>query len=188
MEKIVTECERSKVVYNLENKTYTKYFYPKAIKKIKFLLKLRNYPGENCNYISKIFEKNEIKVARVLEYTNYSITTKEIKGKSLAEELLNCQDNSRKEKLINKYIVIVSQIINLGIYFGDFHFGNFILSNDELYVIDLEDYRKDFVSRFKRKSVLKRLRRYLLRINEIYNVNLYDGEKIFNKILTKINK
>ncbi|WP_229097977.1 RIO1 family regulatory kinase/ATPase [Fusobacterium varium] len=60
-----------------------------------------------------------------------------------------------KEKvkvLIDKYIEIIAKIIELGIYFGDFNYYNFIVNDGELFVIDLEDYRKDiflFLERIK---------------------------------------
>ncbi|MHD0314250.1 MULTISPECIES: BUD32 family EKC/KEOPS complex subunit [Fusobacterium] len=54
--------------------------------------------------------------------------------------------------LIDKYIEIIAKIIELGIYFGDFNYYNFIVNDGELFVIDLEDYRKDiflFLERIK---------------------------------------
>ncbi|WP_334679334.1 hypothetical protein [Fusobacterium varium] len=60
-----------------------------------------------------------------------------------------------KEKvkvLIDKYIEIIAKIIELGIYFRDFNYYNFIVNDGELFVIDLEDYRKDiflFLERIK---------------------------------------
>ncbi|WP_177162393.1 hypothetical protein [uncultured Fusobacterium sp.] len=63
--------------------------------------------------------------------------------------------------MIDKYVDIVTKIINLGVYFGDFNFGNFIVHNKELYVIDLEDYRKDFFSKFRKKEMMRRLKRTL---------------------------
>ena len=186
MKKIIAISIRSKVIYDDEEKIYIKYFYPEKIKKIKFFLKLRKYPGENCIYISKFLNNNNIKTAKILEHTKYSIKTKEVQGKNLVEELLEA-NFLKKEELINKYINLVVKMIELGIYFGDLHFGNFILYNDELYVIDFEDYRKDLFSKFRKKSLLKRLRRYLLRINEIYDKEVYDGKKIYNKILLKLN-
>ena len=185
MEKIIVENSKSKVIYDDLEKTYTKYFYSGYSKKIKFFLGIRRYPGKNYKYISDIFEKEGIKVAKIIEFNKYMVKTEEICGISLLDCLVSSSEDN-KEKLIKKYIYLVSKIINLGIYFGDFHFGNFILYNDELYVIDLEDYKKDIFSKYRRKSLLKRLKRYLFRLNEIYNREIYDGKKIYNEIENKL--
>ena len=185
MEKVIVENSKSKVIYNDVEKTYTKYFYSEFGKKIRFFLRLRRYPGKNYKYISDIFEKEGIKVAEIIDFDKYMIKTKEIPGTSLLE-YIELNIDGKKEIFIEKYIELVSKIINLGIYFGDFHFGNFIVYNDEIYVIDLEDYKKDILSKYRRKSLLKRLKRYLFRLTEIYNENIYDGEKVFDEILKKI--
>ena len=184
MEKVIVNHKRTKVVFDTEKRIYTKYFYPKYDKRLKFFLGFRKYPGRNYKYISDILEKDGIKVAEIIDFDKYMVKTKEIPGTSLLE----CISTNTKEKeiLIEKYIKLVSKIINLGIYFGDFHFGNFIVYNDEIYVIDLEDYKKDILSKYRKKSLLKRLKRYLFRLTEIYNEDIYDGEKIYHTILKKL--
>ena len=185
MEKVIVENSKSKVIYNDVEKTYTKYFYSGYSKKIKFFLGLRKYPGRNYKYISDIFEKEGIKVAEIIDFDKYMIKTKEILGISLLEYLIyNSED--KKKIFIKKYIDLVSKIINFGMYFGDFHFGNFIIYNDEIYVIDLEDYKKDILSKYRKKSLLKRLKRYLLRVNKMYNKEICNGEEVYKKILEKI--
>ena len=111
--------------------------------------------------------------------------TKEIEGKSLMDEIINNNDKEYVNTLINKYIEIVTKIVELGVYFG-----NFIVSNRELYVIDLEDYRKDFLTRFRRKSMMKRLKRELKGREEILNrMNKYfNGERIYCQIENEVRK
>lgn len=89
---------------------------------------------------------------------------------------------------MKKYIEIVIKIINLEVYFGDFNFRNFIVRNKELYVIDLEDYRKDFFSKFRKKDMMKRLKRTLNEIekNLISQDIRVDGEEIYLKIEEKV--
>ena len=79
---------------------------------------------------------------------------------------------------------MVSKIINLGIYFGDFNFDNFIVYQNELYVIDLEDYRKDFFSTYRKKSLIKRLKRQLVERTEITGKmsEFFNGNEVFNEI------
>lgn len=182
--------EKDVVIYNAKKKTYTKIIKPKLKKQLKYFFKLRRYPGENVKYIADIFNKNGIKTFEVLKYSKYMVVTKEIDGKSLMDEIINNNDKKYIKILIEKCIDMVTRIIELGVYFGDFNFGNFIVSNGELYAIDLEDYRKDFLTRFRRKAMMKRLKRELKGREEILNrMNEYfNGEKIYQQIEEKINK
>ena len=188
MERVIVDTDLRKVIYNSENKTYTKIIKCKLKKRIKFFLKIRKYPGENIKYISELFRKNGIKALEVLEYSKYKVVTKEITGKTFLEELILNYNNYESKILIEKYITMITKIINLGVYFGDFNFGNFIVHNKELYAIDLEDYRKDFFSKFRRKSLLKRLKRELRKNEKILkNVDEdLNGEKIYLKIEEKL--
>ena len=189
MEKVIVNHKRTKVVFDTENRIYTKYFYPKFDKRLKCFLGLRKYPGRNYKYISDILEKEGIKVAEVIDFDKFMIKTKEIMGKNLSEEFINSEKERGKE-LINKYVEIVSKIINLGIYFGDFNFDNFIVYQNELYAIDLEDYRKDFFSTYRKKSLIKRLKRQLVERTEIAEKisDFYDGNNVFNEIEKRLNR
>lgn len=188
MERVIVDTDLRKVIYNSENKTYTKIIKCKLKKRIKFFLRIRKYPGENIKYISELFRKNGIKALEVLEYSKYKVVTKEITGKTFLEELISNYNNYENKVLIEEYIKLITKIINLGVYFGDFNFGNFIVHNKELYAIDLEDYRKDFFSKFRRKSLLKRLKREL-RKNEKILKNVDENlrvEDIYKKICNNI--
>ncbi|BBA50390.1 hypothetical protein FV113G1_07370 [Fusobacterium varium] len=182
--------EKDIVIYDAKEKTYTKIIKPKLKKQLKYFFRLRRYPGENINYIANLFRQNKIKTFDILKYSKYMTVTKEIEGKSLMDEIINNNDREYVNTLINKYIEIVTKIIELEVYFGDFNFGNFIVSNGELYVIDLEDYRKDFLTRFRRKSMMKRLKRELKGREEILNrMNKYfNGERIYCQIENKVRK
>lgn len=62
MQKIIIDGVLRKVVYDTEAKTYTKTIKLKWKKKIKCILGLRKYPGENIKYIAEIFQKMELKL------------------------------------------------------------------------------------------------------------------------------
>lgn len=190
MKKIIVDGVLRKVIYDTENKTYTKTIKLKWKKKIKCILGLRKYPGENIKYIAELFQKNGINTFDVLEYSKNSVVTSEIEGRILMDEILITKDKDKVQELIDKFVDIVTRIIDLGVYYGDFNFGNFIVSNGELYAIDLEDYRKDFFTKFRKKSVMKRLKRQLLEKEEILEkMNEYfNGEKIYYQIENKIRK
>lgn len=190
MQKIIIDGVLRKVVYDTEAKTYTKTIKLKWKKKIKCILGLRKYPGENIKYIAELFQKNEIRTFNVLEYSKYSVITSEIEGRILMDEILITKDKDKVQILIDKFVDIVTRIINLGVYYGDFNFGNFIVSNGEIYAIDLEDYRKDFFTRFRRKSIMKRLKRQLLEREEILEKRneYFNGEKIYYQIEKRLEK
>ncbi len=190
MKKIIVDGVLRKVIYDTENKTYTKTIKLKWKKKIKCILGLRKYPGENIKYIAELFQKNGINTFDVLEYSKNSVVTSEIEGRILMDEILITKDKDKVQELIDKFVDIVTRIIDLGVYYGDFNFGNFIVSNGELYAIDLEDYRKDFFTKFRKKSIMKRLKRQLLEKEEILEkMNEYfNGEKIYYQIENKVRK
>ncbi len=190
MQKIIIDGVLRKVVYDTEAKTYTKTIKLKWKKKIKCILGLRKYPGENIKYIAEIFQKNGIKTFNVLEYSKHSVVTSEIEGRSLMDEILETKSKEEAQILIDKFVSIVTKIINLNVYYGDFNFNNFIVSNGEVYAIDLEDYRKDFLTKFRKKSTMKRLKRQLLEKEEVLTkMNEYfNGEKMYQQIEKELEK
>ncbi|MFV0578381.1 MAG: hypothetical protein ACK5NU_06910 [Fusobacterium ulcerans] len=190
MQKIIIDGVLRKVVYDTEAKTYTKTIKLKWKKKIKCILGLRKYPGENIKYIAEIFQKNGIKTFNVLEYSKHSVVTSEIEGRSLMDEILETKSKEEAQVLIDKFVSIVTKIINLNVYYGDFNFDNFIVSNGEVYAIDLEDYRKDFLTKFRKKSTMKRLKRQLLEKEEVLTKmhEYFNGEKIYQQIEKELEK
>ncbi|WP_278573123.1 RIO1 family regulatory kinase/ATPase [Fusobacterium ulcerans] len=190
MQKIIIDGVLRKVVYDTEAKTYTKTIKLKWKKKIKCILGLRKYPGENIKYIAEIFQKNGIKTFNVLEYSKHSVVTSEIEGRSLMDEILETKSKEEAQVLIDKFVSIVTKIINLNVYYGDFNFNNFIVSNGEVYAIDLEDYRKDFLTKFRKKSTMKRLKRQLLEKEEVLIKmhEYFNGEKIYQQIEKELEK
>lgn len=179
--------EKDEIYYNKENKTYTKIIKPRLNKRIKYFFRLRKYPGENVKYIAKLLEKNGIDTLKVIQAEKYLTITKEIIGNTLIKEIRMTKNDEKKSYLVKKYIETVVKIINLGIYYGDFNFGNFIVSNDKLYVIDLEDYRKDFFSKFRKKDMMKRLKKTLDFIqNDLKKEKInIDAAKIYLEIKIK---
>lgn len=181
--------ESDKIIYDPEKKTYTKIISPGLNKKLKYFFRIRRYPGENVKYMVDLFNKNGIKTFEILEYSKYHTVTKEIEGRLLIDEILAVKDKERIKKLIDQYVEIVTKIIKLGVYFGDFNYYNFIVKNGELYVIDLEDYRKDFFTRFRKKDMMRRLEQKLIYMqNLLNNLNEYvNGERIYKEIEKKLN-
>ena len=179
---------KDEIYYDEVNKTYTKLIKPRFNKKMKYFFGLRKYPGKNVKYISDLFLQNGIRTFEVIEVSKYKTVTKEITGDTLMDKIIRLKNDEEINNLIEKYIKIVVKIIELGVYYGDFNFGNFIVNNGKLYVIDLEDYRKDFFSKFRKKEMMRRLKRTLYNTEknlENRKVKL-NGEEIYLKIEEKL--
>lgn len=179
---------KDEIYYDEVNKTYTKLIKPRFNKKMKYFFGLRKYPGKNVKYISDLFLQNGIRTFEVIEVSKYKTVTKEITGDTLMDKIIRLKNDEEINNLIEKYIKIVVKIIELGVYYGDFNFGNFIVNNGKLYVIDLEDYRKDFFSKFRKKEMMRRLKRTLINTQknlENRKIRL-DGEEIYLKIEEKL--
>lgn len=160
--KVIVEKVDRVVIYDSEKKEYEKYLYPKFSQRIKILLGLKKAPGKNVYFLSKIFKKANINTYEVVSYTKYSYVTKEIEGMTLLEAVIENKENKELIfKYLDEYFRIIKKIKELGIYFGDFYFNNFMVDkNNELYIIDIDDMERTFYSRaFKNKKFIPRLRK-----------------------------
>lgn len=139
-------------IYNEQNSTYVKIFKPKMINKIKYFFHLRRYPGNNFNYISHELKKLGIETVEVINFSHYSVTTKLIDGIPLDKYLiLNPSSN-----ILNKYIDLVLTLLKNNIYCGDLSYDNFIIKDEKLIALDLEDYR---IVKFYKRGTEEFLRR-----------------------------
>lgn len=152
--KIISEQKRSLVYFNEEEDTFIKIFKPKFLNILKYLFRFRKYPGNNFFYISKELKKLEIKTLEILSYSHYKVITKNIHGVPLNIYLEKNRDNN---EIIQKYISLVTKLLKNNIYSGDLSFDNFFVKNDEIIVIDLEDYRKVKFFKRDRKEAIRRL-------------------------------
>lgn len=153
---IVKEKKRS-VYYDKEKKQYIKVFTPKLELKLKYWLGLRKYPGLNFAYIAKKLQSIGINTPSVTSAEKYKVITQEIDAPTLTEYLENTNDRTIESRLIE----LIASILNSGIVFFDFHYGNFLYKDKEIYVIDLEGYSDSvFVSR-GRSGVLYRIEKHL---------------------------
>lgn len=144
--KIISEHKRSIVYFDEISDMFIKKFKPKFINKLKYFLRLRKYPGHNFYFIATELKKLNLNVPEILNFSHYSITMKNIHGTSLKKYL----DNNYSKKIINDFIDIIVCILNNNIYSGDMGYNNFLVKDNQIYIIDLEDYRK--VRFFKRNT------------------------------------
>lgn len=145
------------VHYDEEKKQYTKLFTPKLELKLKYWFGLRQYPGLNFAYIAGKLESLGLKTPPVVAAEKYKVITQEVEAPTLEEYLQNVDDPTIEPRLID----LVATILNSGIVFFDFHYGNFLYKDGEIYILDLEGYSDSiFVSR-GRSGVLYRIEKHL---------------------------
>lgn len=154
METIVTH-PRSSVFYDKTRDLFIKKFTPKLSNKIKYFFKLRKYPGQNFYYISSFLDSLNIKTPIVVTHSNYYVETKNIKGISLEKFIEN---NPTNKKIIDDFTSLVLTLITNNIYCGDLSLDNFMVKDDEIYVLDLEDYRHVKFFKHTKEEFLKRLK------------------------------
>jgi len=142
-------------MHDPNKKIYIKEFHPKFSFRLKYLLHFRKYPGKNFQYIAEKLNDINIKTPKIIEASNYKVVTKEIDGELLKDSIEN------DKSLIKPYLDLIVKIIENNIYFGDFNTGNFIVKAGNIYALDLEDYRKEFLFLKGRKESLLRLKKTL---------------------------
>lgn len=165
--KPINISKRSSVYYDETNDTFVKTFSPNLEARIKYFFKLRKYPGENFSHIGKLLNQINIKTAKIISFTNYSVITKNINGISLYDYY------KTNPKIIEKYIDLIIKLFKNNIYSGDLSLDNFIVKDNEIYVIDMEDYRHLYFFNFRKKEFLKRLKKTI-------------PENIFYKVLKRL--
>ncbi|MFA9396448.1 MAG: hypothetical protein ACERJ1_17330 [Halodesulfovibrio sp.] len=150
------EKKRS-LYYDEEKKQYIKIFTPKMELKLKYWTGLRQYPGLNFAHIAKRLQAIGLRTPLVTAAEKYRVTTQAIEAPTLEKYLKDTNDPTIKPRLIE----LIASILNSGIVFFDFHYGNFLYKDEEIYVIDLEGYSDSiFVSR-GRSGVLYRIEKHL---------------------------
>lgn len=148
---IVSDQRRSLVYFDETNNHFIKIFKPKFINKLKYFFRLRKYPGDNFFYIAKELQKLEIKTVEIVNFSHYKVVTKNIDGISLSKYL---ESNSNNEQILQKYVHLISTLLKNNIYSGDLSYDNFFVKDNEIIVIDLEDYRKvKFLARTSKEAI-----------------------------------
>lgn len=164
MKKIVVNNKYRTVIYNPEKKIYEKILRPKLKEKIKIFLRMKRPHGINADYITKLLKKNGIKTYEVLSYTKYSYITKEVKGKTLIEKIIEIKNDKEKINMyLKKYMEIIKKVINLNLCYTDFNFNNVIINEkDEVCLIDIDEMQDTWYCRIlKNEEVIKRLNKNL---------------------------
>ncbi len=153
--KVIVRHPRSAVFYDENRDVFIKKFTPKRVNKIKFFLRFRKYPGENFYYISKLLNSLNIKTPIVLIHSHYYVETKNLNGISLDKFIEN---NPTDTDILNKYALLVLTLMRNNIYCGDLSLDNFMVKDNDIYALDLEDYRHVKFFKHTNEEFLKRLK------------------------------
>lgn len=90
----------------------------------------------------------------IVKYSKYYVITKKIEGTILFDYI---QQHPNNKNIIYKYIDLVATVLNNNIYCGDLNLFNFIVKDNTLFALDLEDYRHGkFLSKTQDEAI-KRL-------------------------------
>lgn len=194
MLKVITDNEKTKVVYDDQKKVYIKTFYKnKRLRmRLREYLGLKEYPGINFKKITDMLTNMNgrgINCPKIVSYKKYEVITEEIEGISLRKYIEN-HSKEESEKILEIYIEnvskIIKKIIKKNIYYNDFHFENFIVTpSEEMFVLDLEGYTKDIFFFFHKKKMLKGILRLILE-EKVLREKGINGEKIWEEIKSRI--
>lgn len=154
---LIVDLKERKVFYDHSNKVYVKEFCPSFERRLKCFFRLRKYPGENFFYVARKLNQLGIKTPEIVEYSKYKVVTKEIQGELLADYFIDNKNPDIELKFLN----IIVKVINNRMYHKDFRPGNFIICNNEIYAIDLEDYKTDVIYVWNHQELISRLRKSL---------------------------
>lgn len=190
MEKIVAESDDRITIYDTEKKTYKKSVKANYKKRFRMFLGLKRCHGENAYYLSNLLKKNGINTYEVISYDKFSYVTKEIEGTSLFSRIIREKNNEEKTKYyLKEYMKIIRKILDLNLYYTDFHLGNFIIDKDDkIYIIDIDEMQDSwYYGVLKKFRVIKKLKR-TLKNDEFelkkYNID-FDADEMFYKYIKK---
>lgn len=192
MEKIIVDNRYRTVIYDSEEEVYKKTVRPKTKERLKMFLGMKRPQGKNADYISKLLKKNGIKTYEVLSYTKYSYITKEVKGKTLIEKILEIKEDKNKVNVyLTKYMEAIQKIIELDLCYTDFTFNNVMIDEkDEICLIDIDEMQDTWYCKiFKSKEIVPRLKKNLGReCSRLKGLNIEsDAEKIIYDCINKIS-
>ena len=89
--------------------------------------------------------------------------TKECKADSLKDIFLKDISDEKKYKLIKKFVVLYDALLELGVFHRDPNLSNFLLLNDNIVLIDMDDIKKKKLFPFFKTFInIEKLNRILL--------------------------
>lgn len=125
----------SRVDYSPERDEFIKTFSPKRFDKLRYLLRIRPYPGHNFVIIARHLERLGIATPRIVEAEKYRLVTANIHGTPLKQHI------QTSETLQAQYLDALEAFYRNGIHCRGLHTDNFLVRDDRIVAIDLDAYK-----------------------------------------------
>lgn len=125
----------SRVDYDTERDIFIKTFSPKRFDRMRYLLRIRPYPGHNFAIIAKCLEALGIATPVIVETGKYRLVTENIHGAALKQRIQN------SEALQVQYLDALEAFYHNGIHCRGLHTDNFLVRDERIVAIDLDAYK-----------------------------------------------
>ncbi len=145
----------SRVHFDSELDHFIKTFQPKAFDKLRYLLRIRPYPGLNFALVASRLKALGIATPTITEARPYRLVTENIHGVPLRQLILGSTD------LQEQYLDALVAFDREGIHCRGLHTGNFLVRDGCLFAIDLDAYKAPRWWRYPRREYLDCLSRSL---------------------------
>ncbi|KGE79548.1 hypothetical protein CVH10_11290 [Halomonas sp. ND22Bw] len=145
----------SRVHFDPERDHFIKTFQPKAVDRLRYLARIRPYPGRNFALIASRLETLGIATPTIVEARPYRLVTENIHGVPLKQLILDSPD------LQEQYLDALVAFDRDGIHCRGLHTDNFLVRDGRLFAIDLDAYKAPRWRRYPRREYLDCLSRSL---------------------------
>ncbi|WP_447529055.1 hypothetical protein [Vreelandella sp. TE19] len=145
----------SRVHFDPEHDQFIKTFQPKTFDRLRYLLRIRPYPGLNFALIASRLDALGIATPTITEARPYRLATQNIHGVALKELILDSPD------LQAQYLDALVAFDQNGIHCRGLHTGNFLVRDGRMVAIDLDAYKAPRWWRYSRREYLNCLSRSL---------------------------
>lgn len=146
----------TRVDYDPQRDLFIKTFTPKRFDRLRYLLRIRPYPGHNFALIARHLEALGIATPTIVEADKYRLVTANIHGVPLKQRI---QDS---EALQTQYLDALEAYYRHGIHCRGLHTNNFLVRDGRIVAIDLDAYKAPHrLIRFPQREYLDCLSRSL---------------------------
>ncbi|MBP5980985.1 MAG: hypothetical protein KA748_12355 [Halomonas sp.] len=145
----------SRVYFYPECDHFIKTFQPKVFDRLRYLLRIRPYPGLNFALVASRLEALGIATPTIIEAHRYRLDTENIHGVPLKQLILDSPD------LQEQYLDALVAFDHNGIHCRGLHTNNFLIRDGRLFAIDLDAYKVPRWWRYPRTEYLDCLSRSL---------------------------
>ncbi|UYF98562.1 hypothetical protein [Halomonas sp. GD1P12] len=145
----------SRVYFDPARDHFIKTFHPKAFDRLRYLTRIRPYPGHNFALVAARLEALGIATPRIVEARPYRLVTDNVHGEPLRAHILDSPN------LQEQYLDALAAFDHEGIHCRGLHTENFLVHEGRMVAIDLDAYKLPRWRRYPRREYLDCLSRSL---------------------------